>query len=260
MALTLTSSLSCSMCLGRSYSGQLSQMVSQGDEWLLVDGDDTLWDTQGLYDAVKVGFEKIVCGELLDWSDAVRVLDELDAARVAEMGYTLERFRLSLMDAYRALCSSSGQKPTPGTLQELEALCQNVLKQKPKMLPGARRTLSRLRTLFGIALVTKGDQKRQAQLISSLRLKRYFDRIYIFDRPHEKEYQVVLRDLGVRSDNAWVIGNSPRSDINPALRLGLKCIWFVGRSWLFETEEIVSTTVPIAKSWSDVERILMERG
>jgi len=227
------------------------------ERWLFLDGDDTLWDSQGLYDQVKAGFERIVQKEGLDSEIAVQLLDEIDSAKVPRMGYSLERFRSSLSEAYLALCVRAGRTPNPRTTGQLRRLLERIFKRKPPVLPGARGALTRLRRRFRLLLVTKGEVRRQTQLVSDLGLEKYFDRVVIVDGTHAKDYSGVISDLGVGPSDVWVIGNSPRSDINPALKLGLKCIWFAGRSWLFE-EEAVSATVPVARSWKDVEELLAE--
>ena len=56
---------------------QDKEMNCGTERWLLLDGDDTLWDSQGLYDQVKAGFERIVQKEGLDSEIAVQLIRRL---------------------------------------------------------------------------------------------------------------------------------------------------------------------------------------
>ena len=59
---------------------------------------------------------------------------------------------------------------------------------------------------------------------------------------HLETYRELMRKYSLAGDLAWMIGNSPRSDINPAKAAGL-CTVFIPyhTTWQHEIEEISPT-------------------
>ncbi len=59
---------------------------------------------------------------------------------------------------------------------------------------------------------------------------------------HEKNvatYEEIVRRLGLDANMTWMIGNSPRSDINPALAAGLRAVFVPHpHTWHMEHEEV----------------------
>ena len=54
-----------------------------------------------------------------------------------------------------------------------------------------------------------------------------------------RAYVEVIAAVGAISDRTWMVGNSPRSDINPALVAGLNAVFIpYERTWELEIEEI----------------------
>jgi putative hydrolase of the HAD superfamily len=52
-------------------------------------------------------------------------------------------------------------------------------------------------------------------------LRRYFDRVIIVPEKDTPAYESLLREHGLKPDTTFMIGNSPRSDVLPALAAGL---------------------------------------
>jgi putative hydrolase of the HAD superfamily len=63
------------------------------------------------------------------------------------------------------------------------------------------------------------------------------------ETPHEKNtdaYLRLIRDAELHPDHTWMIGNSPRSDINPAVRAGLSAVLIRHtHTWELEDEELL---------------------
>jgi len=52
-------------------------------------------------------------------------------------------------------------------------------------------------------------------------------------------YQVLVEKHSLARASTWMIGNSPRSDINPALAAGLHAVFVPhGDTWILEHEEV----------------------
>ena len=58
--------------------------------------------------------------------------------------------------------------------------------------------------------------------------------------PHktEKDLAALIAKLGIRPEEAVSVGNSLRSDVNPALAIGMNAIWIDQHVWEYERSEI----------------------
>jgi putative hydrolase of the HAD superfamily len=59
-------------------------------------------------------------------------------------------------------------------------------------------------------------------------------------------YHALVEKHELSRDSTWMIGNSPRSDINPALAAGLHAVFVPhGDTWILEHEEV--NAAPVAQ-------------
>jgi putative hydrolase of the HAD superfamily len=205
---------------------------------ILFDGDDTLWKTELLYDAARARARVIVedAGLAGDrWEDVER---RVDVQNVARFGHTPERFPTSCVEAYDALCADGSLEPDPTVREAIRAAAQTVFTQSAPAVPGAARTLSKLRAQgIRLALLTKGDRLVQSMRIAESGLSPLFDAIEIVDEKHPADMVNILRTLGVSVDHALSVGNSVRSDILPSLAAGIRPIWIDAPVWEYERTE-----------------------
>ena len=62
----------------------------------------------------------------------------------------------------------------------------------------------------------------------------------------------------MHADSTWMIGNSPKSDINPALEAGLSAVLVPHEmTWSLEHEEVpqASSRFQVVERFSDLQRI-----
>jgi len=68
-------------------------------------------------------------------------------------------------------------------------------------------------------------------------------------------YATLARERALDTERTWMVGNSPKSDINPALSAGLKAVYIPHpRTWGLEHEEIqpVDGRLLVLKSFVDL--------
>ncbi|MBU0702463.1 MAG: HAD hydrolase-like protein, partial [Chloroflexi bacterium] len=113
---------------------------------------------------------------------------------------------------------------------------------------------------FRLLLLTKGDQEVQEDKLTRSGLGHFFDGVHVVP---EKDAQV-LRELvdryGLEPELTWMVGNSPRSDINPALEAGIGAIHVPHSStWVWEREEIVDPErVVVLNSFGELAVLFLE--
>ena len=58
-------------------------------------------------------------------------------------------------------------------------------------------------------------------------------------------YHSVISKYVLSADSTWMVGNSPKSDINPALAAGLNAVFVPhGNTWILEHEEVAPAEPP----------------
>ncbi|MGK5643534.1 HAD hydrolase-like protein, partial [Streptomyces sp. URMC 126] len=67
----------------------------------------------------------------------------------------------------------------------------------------------------------------------------WFGHTAIVREKDAEAYRELVRDQQLDASNAWMIGNSPKSDINPALEAGLNAVFVPHpRTWHLEKMEL----------------------
>ena len=99
------------------------------------------------------------------------------------------------------------------------------------LFPGAVETLTCLRSQgIKLGLITNGDSEGQRRKIDTFEIGPYFDCILIegengFGKPEPEVYELALRRLGIRPEEAWMVGGNLVWDIEAPQKLGIKAIW-----------------------------------
>jgi putative hydrolase of the HAD superfamily len=92
-----------------------------------------------------------------------------------------------------------------------------------------------LRGRHDLLLLTKGDQEEQVRKIARSGLAGLFRRTLVTPEKTEATYRCVVADEGLAPARTWMIGNSPKSDILPALAAGLRTVFIAHRhTWHLE--------------------------
>ena len=202
---------------------------------VIFDGDDTLWNTEHLYDDARSRARVIVDESGLDgamWEERER---SIDVENVANFGYSMERFPASCVQAYEDLCRQTAQPPDTKTAERIRQAARSVFEQDPPLVPGAREALTLLRAKGArLALLTKGDRELQSRRIERSGLSGLFDVIRIVPEKSPAVIRDVVAALGVDISSAWMVGNSVRSDVIPAMKAGLRAVQIPAHVWEYE--------------------------
>lgn len=208
---------------------------------LIVDADDTLWETEIYYDQCIADFVALMESQGFEQDEAREVLGAVERERVPEVGYAPEEFARSLVIAYERLCERRGYSADEEVAEAIWDIGQTVVDYPIVLLDGVEETLSQLAERCRLLLLTKGDRDTQEDKLARSGLEHHFDGVHVV---HEKDADVVRRLLeryDLQPEQAWVVGNSPRSDVNPALEAGVGAIHLPhSNTWDFEQEEILN--------------------
>lgn len=230
---------------------------------VVFDGDDTLWLTEALYDTARADAARIVAEAGLDAAAWERLQRRIDVDNVARFGFARQRFPTSCVQAYRDLCQLEQQDPVPAVERRVFAAADMVFVRAPSPHASARRILSELRSRgVKIGLLTKGDPEIQRLRIQQSGLGEMFDAVSIVADKTPESVLAIVELLGAEPGAAWMVGNSERSDILPALAAGLRAIHVDAHVWEHERHPITSADGRIlrATSLDEAAQLLTVRG
>lgn len=215
---------------------------------IVFDGDDTLWETQTLYDDAKRRFFALLesLGVAAELSE--REFAEIDVANVGRLGFSPERFPMSMRQTYEHFCRIRGQVPDATVCANAEAIGRTVFETEPTVRPDALCAINQLGTSYSLFLFTAGDPCVQERRIAQTGLRAHFDGVWITPQKSLATWQSLIETQAIDPMLSWSIGNSMRSDINPALRLGLRCVVVAGRSWEYERVSLAPTE-SVGRTW-----------
>jgi putative hydrolase of the HAD superfamily len=222
----------------------------------IFDGDDTLWRTEALYDRAREAARVIVSRSGADpkeWEARQRVID---VQNVAVYGFSSARFPASCLQAFREVCSESGCEIDADVERHIVHAAQGVFRNNPKRVPYATSVLRTLNKRgVRLALLTKGDPTVQADRIKRSGLSSFFERVEVVADKTPRTIRGVLKKLGVTAPNTWMIGNSLRSDIIPALEVGVRGIWIEAPVWEYERVD-VRTNEALVHKVTEIRKVL----
>jgi len=223
-------------------------MIVRGDDMdekrriertLLVDADDTLWECNIYYSQCTRDFGEHMTILGYDVEQARKIQSVAEIEVIAEYGYSPEGYVHSLEITYERLAQQAGSDADPAEIARIAEYTEVVLKPRMVLLDHVQETLASLRPSSKLVLVTKGDQGHQQLKVDNSGLSHLFDAQYIVPEKHDDTYIEIARAETLDWANTWMIGNSPRSDINPAVRAGLGAIYIPHpASWVAELEPI----------------------
>ena len=105
------------------------------------------------------------------------------------------------------------------------------------LTPGARAVIEEMADTHRLALLAEGDPGVEQNRIADSGLADLFEIVRIVDRKARSSFRGVLTEAGVEAGDAWSVGNSLPSDINPALELGMGAVWVDAHVWEHERRE-----------------------
>lgn len=170
------------------------------------------------------------------------VLNDVERECIVKHGYGLHSFAHALADTFERL---SVTPVTPEAHDQIHSFAHEVADHPMELLPEVSQTLEYLSARHRLILMTKGAIAEQTGKIERSGLKHYFAATEIVAEKDTAAYRVLVEKHKLGYDSTWMIGNSPKSDINPALAAGLHAVFVPhGNTWILEHEEVDAASPP----------------
>ena len=213
-----------------------SQLPQATPQTLLFDADDTLWENNIYFERAITSFISYLDHRVHTPEEVREHLNTVERATVKAHGYGMKSFRRSLVTCFEQLTAE------PVTLEQhrrIVSFAESIAEQEIELLPGVAGTLEELAKRHEIHMVTKGDLAEQNDKLDRSGLRPYFTEVEVVAEKNEAAYRALAAQHGFNPETTWMIGNSPRSDINPALAAGLHAIFIPHDfTWVLEHEVV----------------------
>jgi putative hydrolase of the HAD superfamily len=199
---------------------------------LLIDADDTLWENNVYFERAIAAFISYLDHHEYSPAKVRATLNEVERETILNHGYGLPSFTRSLLSCFERLSSTPMDEEKT---QRILGFARSIAEQEIELLPGVAETLTELSTRHRLILMTKGNHAEQADKLSRSGLASYFSAVEIAAEKDPATYCDVLRRYELAAKTSWMIGNSPKSDINPALAAGLNAVFLFHKdTWILE--------------------------
>jgi putative hydrolase of the HAD superfamily len=203
---------------------------------LLIDADDTLWENNIYFERAIANFISFLNHRHYTPDEVREVLYEVERENIRHHGYGMDSFATSLVKCFEQL---SLEPLTPELQQKIRGFAHQIAEHPMEFLPDVPETLADLSTRHRLFMLTKGNITEQSGKVERSGLKDYFTAIEIVAEKHAGAYHAVVEKYGLVRGTTWMIGNSPNSDINPALEAGLHAVFVPHRNtWMLERGEL----------------------
>jgi putative hydrolase of the HAD superfamily len=210
--------------------------TSSAPQTLLIDADDTLWANNIYFERAIASFISFLNHHEYTREQVRQVLNDVERECIVTHGYGLHSFAHALMRTFERL---SVEPITPALHETIHGFAHAIAEHPIEIFEGVPETLHYLSGRHHLIMMTKGNITEQSGKIDRSGLKDYFSAVEIVAEKDPCTYRSVVQKYGLIHDRTWMVGNSPKSDINPALAVGLNAVFIPhDMTWILEQGEV----------------------
>lgn len=206
-------------------------------QFLLIDGDDTLWENNVYFEQAIEAFIDFLGHSSMAREQVRAALDEVERMNIRVHGYGSASFTKNLQQTYERLAERDLR---PDDIEHVLQLGQRIASQPVQLMGDVAETVDYLAERHDLMLLTKGHPEEQRLKIERSGLESRFTATAVVHEKAVDTYRAIVDERQLDPTRTWMIGNSPRSDINPALQAGLNAVFIPHEhTWRLEKEEVV---------------------
>ncbi|HVY91411.1 MAG TPA: HAD family hydrolase [Bryobacteraceae bacterium] len=211
-------------------------MTVTGRQHLIFDADDTLWENNIYFEQAFDEFCAYLNHSSLTPDEIRSVLDDIEIVNNRIHGYGALNFARNLAECLVRLAERAIDEHD---IARVKALGHRILEQEVVLMAGVAETLPLLAEKHELTMFTKGHPEEQNRKIDLSGLRPLFAQCEVVKEKNREAYLRLAEVRGFDHRHTWMIGNSPKSDINPAVEAGLRAVYVPHeRTWTLEREEI----------------------
>ncbi len=211
----------------------------------LIDADDTLWENNIYFERAIAKFISFLNHREYTPEQVREKLNDVERSCIVKHGYGMQSFANALVDTFECL---SVAPVTPELHETIRSFAFEIAEHPMEIIAGVPETLAHLSQRHHLILMTKGAPSEQMAKVERSGLMDYFSACEVVADKNAVAYRQVSEKYGLDQSATWMVGNSPKSDINPALLAGLHAIFVPhDNTWILEHEEVALPPSPQQK-------------
>jgi putative hydrolase of the HAD superfamily len=213
-------------------------VMNKTQSYIIFDGDDTLWNDQIYYDQSIERFLDLMEHQGFAQQAVRTAFDQIDRKNVdiKGLGFSRRRFPQSMVETYWSFCRRNSVAILPSITEQAQKIGEDVFTYHRELAEGALDVLSELKNSgkYRLFLFTAGDKEIQQWKLRDVNIGGNFEAVEIPSRKTIESLRKLLIKHCIDPKRTWMVGNSWASDIDPALKLGLRAIWVQSKSWSYD--------------------------
>lgn len=228
---------------------------------LIFDADDTLWENNIYY--IKAAEDLVDMISEVGPSPTIleQQFQEIEKNIVKEKGYGSKNF-LHILELLYTRYSSL--LPATRYAKRFEQICLDFEKHiriVPRIFPDVPEILNKLSKKYKLYILTKGNIAEQKKKLKRSKLLKYFQGAFVENEKNLDTYQRIIQSHRWVVDEICMVGNSPKSDINPALQLGMYAVFIPYEyTWVLDDEPLIRNQkrLKIIHSFSELNHLFLD--
>lgn len=206
---------------------------------LIFDADDTLWENNIFYIRAAEDLLHLLIQSGGDRRKLEREFQMLEKRVVIDKGYGSKNYLYILSTLFNRYHKSSNES---SQTRQFKQICQAFISHvqtAPQIFPQVPEILTKLRSRYRLYVLTKGNIEEQWKKLRRSKLLDLFEKAYVEPEKNLLTYQRILKENQWQPDETCMIGNSPKSDINPALSVGCWAVYIpYAFTWVLDDEPL----------------------
>ena len=195
----------------------------KGIRTLIFDADDTLWKNNFYFVEATEAFIAMWVAAGMEESAARQAFLEFEKKAVRERGYGSENFLYILQGLWERL--SPRYPAPPQTMDQIIERFKEHRSNGPVLFEGVKETMTELARRYALYVLTKGRYDEQKGKIIRAGIDKLVRDYFIVPEKDITVYRELLASHNWSSEQVCMVGNSPKSDINPALACGMHAVY-----------------------------------
>ncbi|HCS23521.1 MAG TPA: HAD hydrolase-like protein [Alphaproteobacteria bacterium] len=205
------------------------------------DMDNTLIETQQIYIDAENRFADFMlgCGVHDKPQDIIERLRARQIEIFDRFGYGKELLPQAYEDVLKEYVPDADAHET----KRARNLAYDVYATEAKIKPGAPEALAKAAASgFDLYLITVGDPDVQNARVAALPFRHAFREVFVVEDKNVAVYAAALAKVGLKGEDAVMVGDSLKSDIIPARKNGMEAIHVAALNW--HGREMAGQTLP----------------
>jgi putative hydrolase of the HAD superfamily len=195
--------------------------------WVIFDADNTLWETESLYDDARRTLTNVLASRGIDAALAGEMQQAIDEELYKTFGYSAQRFPASFDRTLVYFFPSSSEEERA----QIRSIAERVFVQPAIAHHALSGVISKLAAYYHLGILTAGEEWVQQARLEQFVHRRHFNAVEVVASKDINAFSEFCNKHGVDRKISWVVGDSLRSDIIPAQAAGLNAILVESPNW-----------------------------